>query len=115
MEPSTSAALEPSGVRKVAVPVGRVGQSNDCVQNVLSSMATVSLARFAWTRTAADIASQSSIFIQIASCVYFQHRIGIYWLRAASRPSMRTSARVDGVWGSFLHLELLDASVSYCR
>ena len=25
----------------------------------------------------------------------------IYWLRAASRPSMRTSARVDGVWGSF--------------
>ena len=43
------------------------------------------------------IASQSSIFIQIASCVDFQHRIGIYWLRAASRPSMRTSARVGGV------------------
>ena len=41
------------------------------------------------------------MFIQIASCVDFQHRIGIYWLRAASRPSMRTRARVDGVWGSF--------------
>ena len=65
---------------------------------------------FAWTRTAAS-ASKSSIFIQIASCVDFQHHIGIYWLRATSCPSMRTSARVDGVWGSFATSSPVLASV----